>query len=89
MLLVGLCLLFGALFASRVLTGIYLYWAGICNFLRGVSYMVNIIPLYKTYTEQDFHIMLWGPIFAFGTGYCWLASYSFMESIPIPLKNKK
>lgn len=89
MIICSISLLFGALFASRVCTGIYLYWAGICNVLRGVSYMVNIIPLYKTYTEQDFHIMLWGPIFAFGICYCWLASYSFMESIPIPVKVKK
>lgn len=89
MILASVCLLFGTCFGFRILVGQYLYWSGIMLFLRIVSYFMNVIPLYKTYTEQDFTIMLWGPIFMMISGYCWLASYSFLESIPITVKAKK
>lgn len=89
LVLAALCLMFGAIFGVRILVGIYLYWAAITTFLRIVAYLVNVVPLYKTYTEQDFHIMLWGPIVIGVCGYCWIASYSYLESIPIPIKAKK
>lgn len=89
MILAALCLLFGAIFAIRILVGIYLWWGSITTFLRIVAYLVNVIPLYKTYTEQDFTIMLWGPIVIGLSGYCWIASYSYLESIPLPIKEKK
>lgn len=82
----ALCLLFGVVWSLRVLVGQYLYWKLIMLLLRVVSYMMNVVPLYKTYTEQDFTIMLWGPICIILVGYCLLASYSFLESIPIPIK---
>lgn len=86
MLLAALCLLFGSLFGFRILVGQYLYWGAIMILLRIVSYFVNVIPLYKTYTEQDFTIMLWGPICILVGLYTWLASYSFLESIPVPIR---
>lgn len=87
-ILAALCLLFGALFGFRILVGQYLYWTMIMVFLRIVSYLVNVIPLNKTYTEQDFTIMLWGPIFIMISLYCFIASYSYLESIPIPITIK-
>lgn len=87
--LAALCLLIGCIFGVRILVGQYLYWNAILVFLRIVSYLINIIPLYKTYTEQDFTIMLWGPLCILLGGYCWLASYSYLESIPLPIKQGK
>lgn len=66
-----------------------MYWSAILLFLRIVSYLINVIPLYKTYTEQDFTIMLLGPLSILLSGYTWIASYSFLESIPVPIKVKK
>lgn len=87
-ILSSLCLLVGSLFGFRILVGQYLYWTAILIFLRATSYFMNVIPLYKTYTEQDFTIMLWGPLCIMFSGYCWLACYSFLESIPLPIKVK-
>lgn len=88
-ILAALCLLIGCIWGIRILVGQYLYWTSILLFLRIVSYLINIIPLYKTYTEQDFTIMLWGPLCILLSGYCWLASYSYLESIPLPIKPGK
>lgn len=89
MFLAALCLLLGALFGFRVLVGQYLYWSAIMFFLRVVSYLLNVIPLNKTYSEQDFTIMLWGPMFALFSGYSFIACYSYLDSIPMPIKAKK
>lgn len=90
-ILAALCLLMGSLFGIRILVGQYLYWTMIMVFLRIVSYLVNVIPLNKTYSEQDFTIMLWGPICIMVSLYCFIASYSYLESIPVPvsIKTKK
>lgn len=79
----------GSCVSSRILAGLYLYWTALMVLLRLITYFLNVIPLYKTYTEQDFTIMLWGGFCIGISAICWIWGYSYLESIPIPIKPKK
>lgn len=74
-------LLLGTIFDSKLVSGVFLYWIAVMLTLRGTSYMINIVPLYYKYTEEDFYIMLWGPVVIGATGYLFICVYTNIELI--------